>query len=153
MSNKASTGDLRQMAHPSAHLVSSKYVRLHALTSFGGPEQSFAKAGQFKNISKRLPSKHSLTGSKHEPFHACLKSASRYLAQNHDVHLNLPKHASSLHFSNKAFVGFTAGTGRSWAKHDVLSWYWCHNDGGSPEEEGAVVLCVIGDDRSSGEIE
>lgn len=30
----------------------------------------------------------------------------------------------------QAFVGFTAGTGRAWAKHDVLAWYWCHNDGG-----------------------
>ncbi|CAN0396581.1 unnamed protein product, partial [Discosporangium mesarthrocarpum] len=28
-----------------------------------------------------------------------------------------------------AYVGFTSGTGRAWAKHDLLSWYWCHNDG------------------------
>lgn len=37
----------------------------------------------------------------------------------------------------QAFVGFTAGTGRSWAKHDVLSWYWCHNDGAGLGQEGA----------------
>lgn len=36
----------------------------------------------------------------------------------------------------QAFVGFTAGTGRSWAKHDVLSWYWCHNDGAGLGQEG-----------------
>lgn len=41
----------------------------------------------------------------------------------------------------QAFVGFTAGTGRSWAKHDILAWYWCHNDGGKPEgEEGAAKI-------------
>ena len=34
-------------------------------------------------------------------------------------------------------MGFTASTGRAWAKHDVLAWYWCHNDGGGPEKEGA----------------
>ncbi|CAM9680470.1 unnamed protein product, partial [Chrysoparadoxa australica] len=37
---------------------------------------------------------------------------------NLSVLLDLPQDA--------AFVGFTAGTGRAWAKHDVLSWYWCH---------------------------
>jgi hypothetical protein len=25
----------------------------------------------------------------------------------------------------QAFVGFTAATGRSWQKHDILDWYWC----------------------------
>jgi hypothetical protein len=24
------------------------------------------------------------------------------------------------------YAGFTASTGRAWAKHDILSWYWCH---------------------------
>jgi hypothetical protein len=26
------------------------------------------------------------------------------------------------------YAGFTAATGRAWAKHDVLSWYWCHEN-------------------------
>jgi hypothetical protein len=26
-----------------------------------------------------------------------------------------------------AFPGFTASTGRSWEKHDILSWYCCEN--------------------------
>ena len=39
----------------------------------------------------------------------------------------------------QAYVGFTAATGRSWAKHDVLSWYWCHNDGGGLQK--GVVWC------------
>lgn len=34
----------------------------------------------------------------------------------------------------QAYVGFTSATGRSWAKHDVLAWYWCHNDGGGLQE-------------------
>ncbi|CAM9157676.1 unnamed protein product [Laminaria digitata] len=48
---------------------------------------------------------------------------------NLSVVLDLPQ--------DKAFVGFTAGTGRAWAKHDVLAWYWCHNDGGVLGQEGA----------------
>eukprot|EP00903_Cladosiphon_okamuranus_P010242 g9699.t2 len=35
---------------------------------------------------------------------------------------------------DQAYVGFTSATGRSWAKHDVLAWYWCHNDGGGLEK-------------------
>lgn len=31
--------------------------------------------------------------------------------------LNLP--------TDKAFIGFTSATGRFYAKHDLLSWYWC----------------------------
>jgi len=30
---------------------------------------------------------------------------------------------------NRAFVGFTAGTGRAWQKHDVLDWYFCELPG------------------------
>ncbi|KAG5178746.1 concanavalin A-like lectin/glucanase domain-containing protein [Tribonema minus] len=26
------------------------------------------------------------------------------------------------------YVGFTAATGRAWAKHDIISWYWCHQN-------------------------
>lgn len=26
---------------------------------------------------------------------------------------------------DRAYVGFTAATGDSWAKHDLLDWYWC----------------------------
>ncbi|CAM9964606.1 unnamed protein product, partial [Pylaiella littoralis] len=47
---------------------------------------------------------------------------------NLSVLLDLPQ--------DQAYVGFTAGTGRSWAKHDVLAWYWCHNDGGGLQEGG-----------------
>ena len=27
--------------------------------------------------------------------------------------------------SDKAYVGFTASTGKYWQKHDVVQWYWC----------------------------
>eukprot|EP00752_Nemacystus_decipiens_P015593 g13916.t1 len=45
---------------------------------------------------------------------------------NLSVLLDLPQ--------DQAYVGFTSATGRSWAKHDVLAWYWCHNDGGGLEK-------------------
>ncbi|CAM9212124.1 unnamed protein product, partial [Choristocarpus tenellus] len=45
---------------------------------------------------------------------------------NLSVLLNLPQ--------DQAYVGFTSSTGRAWAKHDIISWYWCHNDGGQEED-------------------
>jgi hypothetical protein len=33
--------------------------------------------------------------------------------------------AALLGSSGDVFAGFTAATGRSWAQHDILDWYWC----------------------------
>jgi hypothetical protein len=29
---------------------------------------------------------------------------------------------------DKAYVGFTSATGRFYAKHDIISWYWCDQE-------------------------
>lgn len=42
------------------------------------------------------------------------------------IPLNLSILLEALDEAKGMYVGFTAGTGRAWAKHDILSWYWCN---------------------------